>query len=88
MKLVLPLLNIICVIQDYCIRWGIGCNLTHGGFYSGPDRYDPGTLQQHKWENAMTIDSYAWGYRRDINIEDVLSPQLLVEQVHLVNLGT
>ena len=38
-------------------RWGIGTKETHGDFYSGPDRYDPGKLLPHKWENAMTIDS-------------------------------
>jgi alpha-L-fucosidase len=31
-------------------------------------RYNPGTLQHHKWENAMTLDSRSWGNRRDMNI--------------------
>ena len=39
------------------LRWGIGCGQKHGGYYSGPDRFDPGTLQDHKWEDAMTVDS-------------------------------
>ncbi len=61
-------------------RWGIGCFKTHGDFYSGPDRFDPGTLQAHKWENAMSIDP-SWGYRRNINREDLMSMHGLVTKV-------
>lgn len=25
-------------------RWGIGCGMTHGGFWSGPDRWSPGII--------------------------------------------
>ena len=39
------------------VRWGVGTGQKHGGYYSGPDRFDPGTLQAHKWEDAMTVDS-------------------------------
>jgi hypothetical protein len=31
-------------------------------------RYNPGTLQHHKWENAMTLDRRSWGNRRDMNL--------------------
>ncbi len=61
-------------------RWGIGCRLNHGDVYSGPDRFDPGTLQAHKWENAMTIDS-SWGYRRNINRQDLMSMHGLITKV-------
>lgn len=27
------------VVND---RWGKGCRQKHGGFYTGPDRYNPG----------------------------------------------
>ena len=37
-------------------RWGTGTAETHGGFYSGPDRWHPGKLIAHKWESAMTLD--------------------------------
>ena len=40
---------------------GVLCN--HGDFYTCSDRYNPGVLQQHKWENAMTIDRQSWGFR-------------------------
>ena len=38
---------------------------------------DIGVLQPHKWENAMTIDKVSWGFRRNINIEDILRKQFL-----------
>ena len=48
-------------------RWGIGCGQKHGGYYSGPDRFDPGTLQDHKWEDAMTVDSGMECRAADVN---------------------
>jgi len=62
-------------------RWGIGCGQKHGGYYSGPDRFDPGTLQDHKWEDAMTVDSVSWGHRRNINIGDVLSMDEMIKLI-------
>lgn len=38
-----------------------------------------GTLQDHKWENAMTLDKYSWGFRRDATIEDYLSIEELLK---------
>ena len=49
------------VVND---RWGAGCSQKHGGYYSGPDRFEPGHLLPHKWENAMTIQKDSWGYDR------------------------
>ena len=37
-------------------RWGVGVLCKHGDFFTCSDRYNPGVLQEHKWENAMTID--------------------------------
>ena len=37
-------------------RWGVGVLCKHGDFFTCSDRYNPGVLQPHKWENAMTID--------------------------------
>lgn len=46
-----------------------------------------GVLQKHKWENAMTVDRYSWGYRREANMSDILSPlELLTELVKTVRL--
>ncbi|XP_063430714.1 alpha-L-fucosidase-like [Mytilus trossulus] len=54
-------------------RWCDVCLCKHGGYHTCTDRYNPGTLQKHKWENCMTIDQRSWGYRRNANIEDYLS---------------
>ena len=62
--------------------------MKHGGYYSGPDRFSPGSLVPHKWESAMTIDRNSWGYRRSIDIEDVLTPmELITEIVKTVSCG-
>lgn len=39
------------------------------------------TLQKHKWENAMTIDRYSWGFRREATIDQYLSIEELVAQL-------
>ncbi len=62
-------------------RWGKGTPQKHGSYYSGPDRWTPGHLVDHKWESAMTVDSQSWGLRRNIKIEDVLTPKELISQV-------
>lgn len=64
------------VIND---RWGNGIGCKHGGFYTCGDRYNPGHLVPHKWENAMTIDKYSWGYRRNARLVDYLSMNELIE---------
>ncbi|XP_066982311.1 alpha-L-fucosidase-like [Macrobrachium rosenbergii] len=63
------------VVND---RWGIGCIGEHGSYYTVQDRFNPGVLQDHKWENCFTLDEQSWGYRRNarlfsyLTIEDVL----------------
>ena len=72
--------------KDYVVtndRWGQGTGKKHGSVYSGPDRWQPGSLIEHKWESAMTIDQKSWGIRRNIKIEDVLTPQELISQVSI-----
>nr|XP_002124240.2 alpha-L-fucosidase-like [Ciona intestinalis] len=63
-------------VKDHVVtndRWGTGIRCHHGGFYSCSDKYNPGVLQHHKWENCMTIDRHSWGYRRNANIQDYLT---------------
>ena len=43
--------------------------------------YHIGVLQKHKWENALTIDRYSWGYRREAVLEDYLSIEELLQQL-------
>lgn len=38
-----------------------------------------GKLQTHKWENAMTIDRYSWGYRRNAPLSNYLSIEELLK---------
>jgi alpha-L-fucosidase len=40
-----------------------------------------GTLQPHKWENAMTIDYGTWGFRRNSNLSQYLPMENLVWQL-------
>ncbi len=67
------------VVND---RWGIGAVQHHGSYFSGPDRWQPGQLIEHKWESAMTIDFYVWGYRKNIKVHQVYTPERLIRQVH------
>ncbi|XP_028294173.1 plasma alpha-L-fucosidase-like isoform X1 [Gouania willdenowi] len=59
-------------------RWGLGSMCKHGGYYTCHDRYQPGHLLKHKWENCMTIDSRSWGYRRNAPLSDFLTIQQLI----------
>ncbi|KAI0209806.1 Alpha-L-fucosidase [Lamellibrachia satsuma] len=77
-------------------RWGSGTPCHHGGYYTCHDKYNPGTLQKHKWENCMTIDSGSWGYRRNAPLSAYLTmdqlTQVLAETIScggnlLINIG-
>jgi alpha-L-fucosidase len=49
------------VVND---RWGFGTAGKDGGFFNHADRFNPGHLLPHKWENAFTLDRGTWGYSR------------------------
>ena len=62
-------------------RWGGGSNCVHGSFVTCSDRYQPGSLQSSKWENALTIDEASWGYRRNADYSSYLSTEYFVHQL-------
>mmetsp|Transcript_24407 Transcript_24407/g.27146 ORF Transcript_24407/g.27146 Transcript_24407/m.27146 type:complete len:453 (-) Transcript_24407:45-1403(-) len=73
------------VVND---RWGKDDNCKHGGYWTCKDRYNPGKIVEHKWENAMTIDSSSWGYNRNSALDMYLSvDELLNELVTTVAYG-
>lgn len=62
-------------------RWGHDTLCKHGGYYTCADRYNPGVLQPHKWENCLTLDKESWGHRRNSQIEDYLTPEELMTTI-------
>lgn len=78
-------------VKDYVVvndRWGNDTECHHGGFWDCSDKYNPGKLQPHKWESAMTVDRHSWTHRRNINFEDILSlNELLTVMARTISCG-
>nr|XP_020634600.1 tissue alpha-L-fucosidase [Pogona vitticeps] len=73
------------VVND---RWGINCSCRHGGYYNCQDKYKPGTLPDHKWEMCSSIDRSSWGYRSDMQIDELMDePAIIQELVQTVSYG-
>ncbi|CAF1971844.1 unnamed protein product [Rotaria magnacalcarata] len=66
------------VVND---RWGSGIPCQHGGFYTCADRYNPGHLITHKWEDCFTIDKSSWGYVRTSSANDYLTIEEILYQI-------
>jgi alpha-L-fucosidase len=69
-------------------RWGENSLCQHGSFFTCADRYLPGKLVGHPWENALSLDTQSWGYRRNALLSDYMTPaQLISTVVQTVALG-
>ncbi|XP_076298287.1 alpha-L-fucosidase isoform X2 [Lasioglossum baleicum] len=69
-------------------RWGANIPCHHGGFYTCTDRYNPGVLLSHKWENCQSIDKKSWGFRRNARLSEYLTlPEMIRELVITVSCG-
>ncbi|KRZ77260.1 Alpha-L-fucosidase [Trichinella papuae] len=66
----------VVVVND---RWGKGTMCKHGDFYTCGDRFQPTTLQKHKWESCITIDRESWGFRREATLKDYHTVEELIE---------
>ncbi|XP_030385876.1 putative alpha-L-fucosidase [Scaptodrosophila lebanonensis] len=62
-------------------RWGFGTACMHGDFYNCADRFNPGVLQAHKWENAFTLDRKSWGQRYDVTLADFMSSKEVIKEI-------
>jgi len=69
-------------------RWGTGTPCVHGGYYTCQDRFNPGKLINHKWENALTVDKTSWGYNRQSYLNNYMTiEELLFELASTVSCG-
>jgi alpha-L-fucosidase len=62
-------------------RWGIGVLCKHGDFITCSDRYNPGVLQERKWENAFTLDKTSWGHRESLNFSEYMTTQEVIKEI-------
>ncbi|XP_020804630.1 putative alpha-L-fucosidase [Drosophila serrata] len=62
-------------------RWGFGTACMHGDFYNCADRFNPGILQAHKWENAFTLDKTSWGQRFDVTLADFMTSKEVIKEI-------
>lgn len=62
-------------------RWGIGDICKNGAYLTCNDRFLPSSKQSKKWENAFTLDRWSWGYRRTMQLSDVLTVDEVVETI-------
>ena len=65
-------------------RWAAGADNTlchHGSFYTCADRFLPNSLVGHPWENAFTLDTQSWGYRRNALLSDYMTTSQVISTV-------
>ena len=57
------------------------CNIRETLIASDNCCFIKGKLQNHKWENALTVDRGSWGYRRNVGLELYLNISQLIYQL-------
>jgi len=62
-------------------RWGANVENKHGGYWTGDDRWNPNSIQKHKWEDCFTIDSGSWGYNRNATFQNYLTIETILDLV-------
>ncbi|XP_063810172.1 tissue alpha-L-fucosidase [Pseudophryne corroboree] len=73
------------VVND---RWGKNCSCYHGGYYNCADKFTPSTLPNHKWEKCTSVDHYSWGYRRNMQVNQMMDEgSIISELVQTVSYG-
>ncbi|KAL8586050.1 hypothetical protein ACOMHN_023693 [Nucella lapillus] len=69
-------------------RWGKNVRCKHGGFWNCHDKFVPGVLPKHKWENCMSLDKGSWGFRRNTKLFQVYTmEELIAVMARTVSLG-
>ncbi|CAJ0914165.1 unnamed protein product, partial [Mesorhabditis belari] len=66
------------VIND---RWGDGTIGKHGGYMTYADNYQAGELLERKWENCDSVDQWSWGYRRTMNVSELLTAHDVIAEL-------
>ncbi|XP_077338193.1 tissue alpha-L-fucosidase [Lithobates pipiens] len=73
------------VVND---RWGSNCSCHHGGYYNCADKFSPSTLPDHKWEKCTSVDYYSWGYRRNMQLSQIMNEaNIISDLVQTVSYG-
>ena len=57
-------------------------NILKQSFVSQTFRFTPGAKFARKWENAMTLDTHSWGYRRNAKLQDYYSSKVNNWRLH------
>lgn len=74
----------VIVVND---RWGNGTYCKHGGYYNCADKFTPSTMPKHKWEKCNSIDTYSWGYRRNIRLSDLMDLPTIIKVKYVANIA-
>lgn len=60
-------------------RWGAGCACKHGGYYNCEDKYTPSHVPKHKWEKCTSVDTFSWGFRRNMKMNETMDLPTIIE---------